>query len=113
MLGAVLLVVANTFPIVGLEAQGTRTSATLFGSVHALYDDGMRSVAMLCFVTAILMPAIEVGAMLYILLPLRQRRTSRTYSALGWTPMKTAARPIPRFKSPLMCSASTQCWAKW
>jgi len=78
MLGAaVLFVVANTFPIVGLEAQGTRTSTTLFGSVHALYDDGMRTVAMLCFVTAILMPALEVGAMLYILLPLRQRRVPK------------------------------------
>ena len=77
LLGAALLmIVANAFPIVGLEAQGNRTSTTLFGSVRTLYDDDMTSVAALVFVTTILMPALEVGAMLYMLLPLK----------LGWLP---------------------------
>ena len=73
---AVLLIVANLFPVVGLEAQGNRTSTTLFGTVRTLYDDEMRSVAALVFVTTILMPLLDVGAMLYMLLPLR----------LGWVP---------------------------
>ncbi len=78
---AMLMIVANAFPIVGLEAQGNRTSTTLFGSVRTLYDDGMTSVAALVFVTTILMPALEVGAMLYMLLPLK----------LGWLPKGLAA----------------------
>ena len=73
---AMLMIVANAFPIVGLEAQGNRTTTTLFGSVRTLYDQDMRSVAALVFVTTILMPALDVGAMLYMLLPLR----------LGWVP---------------------------
>ena len=77
LLGAALLmIVANAFPIVGLEAQGNRTSTTLFGSVRVLYDDGMTSVAALVFATTILMPALDIGAMLYMLLPLK----------LGWVP---------------------------
>ena len=73
---AVLLIVANLFPIVGLDAQGNRTSTTLFGTVRTLYDDGMRSVAALVFVTTILMPLLDVGAMLYMLLPVK----------FGWVP---------------------------
>ncbi len=73
---AVLFVLANLNPLVGLEAQGHRISTTLFGTVRALYYQDMTSVAGLVFVTTILMPALEIGAMLYILLPLR----------LGWLP---------------------------
>ena len=73
---AVLFILANLNPLVGLEAQGNRTSTTLFGAVHALHNQDMTSVAGLVFVTTILMPALEIGAMLYMLLPLR----------LGWLP---------------------------
>jgi len=73
---AVLFILANAFPVVGLEAQGNRTSTTLFGTVRTLYDDEMLSVAALVFVTTILMPVLDIGAMLYMLLPLK----------LGWVP---------------------------
>ncbi|MGH7260597.1 MAG: paraquat-inducible protein A [Nitrospiraceae bacterium] len=82
MLGAaVLFVVANAFPIVALEAQGTRISTTLFGTVRTLHEQDMTSVAALVFVTTILMPALEIGAMLYMLLPLK----------LGWVPRELPA----------------------
>jgi paraquat-inducible protein A len=68
---AVLFILANVFPVVGLEAQGSRTSTTLFGTVRTLHDQGMTSVAVLVFVTTILMPALDIGAMLYMLLPIR------------------------------------------
>jgi len=71
---AVLFVVANAFPIVGLDAQGNHTSTTLFGTVRALHDGGMTSVAGLVFVTTILMPALDIGALLYMLLPLKLGR---------------------------------------
>ncbi len=73
---AILMIVANLFPIVALNFQGNHTSTTLFGSVRTLYNDEMRSVAALVFATTILMPALDVGAMLYMLLPLK----------LGWVP---------------------------
>lgn len=68
---AVLFIVANLYPIVGLEAQGNRSSTTLFGTVRTLYDQDMTSVAALVFITTILMPALEIGALLYMLLPLK------------------------------------------
>jgi len=71
---AVLFLIANAFPIVGLEAAGHKSSTTLFGAVRTLYDDGMTSVAGLVFTTTILMPGLEIAALLYLLLPLKLGR---------------------------------------
>jgi len=71
---AVLFVIANCFPIVGLEAAGHHSSTTLFGTVRQLYDGNMTSVAALVFTTTILMPALEIAALLYLLLPLKLGR---------------------------------------
>jgi len=79
---AALFVIANAFPIVGLNAQGHHSSTTLLGTVRALHDDGMTSVAALVFVTAILMPAIYIGGLLYLLLPLRLGRVPRGVAAV-------------------------------
>lgn len=79
---AVLFALANAFPIVGLDAQGNRTSTTLFGTVRALYDGDMLSVAALVFVTTILMPAIHIGVMLYMLVPLKLGRVPRGLPAI-------------------------------
>ncbi len=73
---AVLFVIANLCPIVGLEASGNRTSTTLIGTVRTLHETDMTSVAALVFVTTILMPMLDIGAMLYMLLPLK----------FGWVP---------------------------
>ena len=79
---AALFVVANSFPIVGLDAQGIRSSTTLWGTVQALRHDDMTSVAALVFVTTMLMPAIDIGAMLYMLLPLKLGRVPRGLPAV-------------------------------
>lgn len=71
---AVLFVIANCFPIVGLAAAGHHSSTTLFGTVRTLYDGDMTSVAALVFTTTILMPALEIAALLYLLLPLKLGR---------------------------------------
>lgn len=68
---AVLFILANLNPVVGLEAQHNLNSSTLFGTVRTLHNQGVTSVGLLVLVTTILMPAIEIGAMLYMLLPLK------------------------------------------
>src|SRR5689334_9662149 len=52
-LGAIILfIVANCFPVVGLEVQGELIQTTLFGTVKALYRQDMELVAALvCFTT--------------------------------------------------------------
>lgn len=67
----VLFLAANVFPIVGLELQGQSSVATLFGTAQALYEQNMPLLAALVFITTILVPALQLGAMAYVLLPLR------------------------------------------
>lgn len=73
---AILFVVANIFPIVGLEVQGTLNATSLYGAVERIWDNNMEGVAALVFGTTILIPAMEISMMLYLLLPLK----------FGWLP---------------------------
>jgi paraquat-inducible protein A len=73
----ILFILANVFPILGLEAQGVRRSATLIGAVSSLWDEGARAVAALVFFTAILVPAAELVGITWVLLALRR-------GARGW-----------------------------
>jgi paraquat-inducible protein A len=75
--GVVLFAIANSFPIVSLELSGERVDATLYGAVRHLYGAAMPLLAALVFVTMILMPAVELAAMCYLLLPLRLGRVPR------------------------------------
>ncbi|ABQ25016.1 paraquat-inducible protein A [Geotalea uraniireducens] len=68
---AVVFIVANAYPVVGLEIQGTRNDTNLLGAVHALWMQDMWAVAALVFVTTILVPAIEIAVMIHILMTLK------------------------------------------
>lgn len=73
---AVLFVLANAFPIVGLEANGDHNAATLLGAVRSLIDQDMPAVAALVFVTTLFAPAVQLAAMIHLLLPLRFGRVA-------------------------------------
>ncbi len=66
-----VFVIANAFPIIGLAINGDLIQATLFGTVRALYDSEMKLVAALVFVTTMATPTIALGAMIYLMAPLR------------------------------------------
>ncbi len=68
---AVVFAFANAFPLLELDARGIISSATLYDTAHELHEAGMTSVALLVFATAILFPALALGAYLYILVPLK------------------------------------------
>jgi paraquat-inducible protein A len=68
---SILFIMANAFPIIGLEVGGEIIQTTLFGAVNSLFNNDMRLVALLVFVTTMLTPVIELAAMIYLLLPLR------------------------------------------
>ena len=78
---AILFVISNAFPIVGLTSQGLESSTSLLGMVGSLFRDDMTLVAILVFATTFLMPALVIGALIYLLLPLR----------LGYLPPRMAA----------------------
>ena len=67
---AVLLLVAHSFPILGINLQGNGNAVTLLQAVRDLWNQEMHLVSGLTFVTAILVPALELTLMLYLLVPL-------------------------------------------
>lgn len=72
--GIVLFAIANAFPIIGLQVQGQVIQTTLFHTVRALWEHDMKSVAALVFFTTIAMPAVQLAAIAYLLVPLRLGR---------------------------------------
>lgn len=67
---AILYLIANSFPILGINLQGNGNAVTLLQAVHDLWKQDMPLVSSLTFVTAIFVPALELCLMLYLLLPL-------------------------------------------
>lgn len=68
---AFLFIIANAFPIVGLEAAGIANATSLYGAVETIWKNDMEGVAALVFITTFLIPALEISLMLYVLLPLK------------------------------------------
>ena len=68
---AFLFIIANLFPIVGLEAAGIANATSLYGAVETIWKSDMEGVAALVFITTILIPAMEISLRLYMLLPLK------------------------------------------
>ena len=67
----ILFVIANVYPMVVLEVQGNRITTTLLHAVRELWREDVQLVAALVFVTVIVVPATQIAAMLYVLLPLQ------------------------------------------
>jgi paraquat-inducible protein A len=82
---AVLFLIANAFPIVGIETQGQHNASTLLGAVLTLWRDHDGLVALLVLVTTVLAPATEIAMMIAVL---AARRPS--IRLLRWLP---AIRP--------------------
>ena len=64
---AILFIIANLYPIAGIESQGNRHASTLFGAVHTLWHDGSPLIAMLVFFTTMLVPALELALLIWLL----------------------------------------------
>jgi paraquat-inducible protein A len=63
---AVLYVIANSVPMLGLTIVGRAASTTVFGGVETLWKDGQELVAVLVLFTAVIAPALQIGLMLAI-----------------------------------------------
>ena len=68
---ACLFALANAFPIVSLDLNGNHITTTLLGAVRTLSNEGMPELGIVVFLTTFLVPAAELAAILYLLLPLR------------------------------------------
>src|SRR4051812_25105157 len=67
----VFFFIANAMPIAALDlGPAGYTQTTLFGTVVAVQDQGRPLVALMILWTGIVAPALEIGAMVYMVLPL-------------------------------------------
>jgi paraquat-inducible protein A len=67
---AILVLMTNVFPILGLNIQGHRVDATLISASFHLWDEGMQALAVLVGMTTVVAPVIELMAFFWLYLPL-------------------------------------------
>ena len=60
----VLYVIANTVPMLGLDAVGHAAFTTVVGGAQQLWHDGQQIVAVLVLFAAVISPALQIGLML-------------------------------------------------
>jgi paraquat-inducible protein A len=71
---AIVLVLANVTPVMGLSAAGLRSSTTLSGVAREMWLQGREATAAVIVFCAVVAPSAYVGFMLAVLLSLRQAR---------------------------------------
>ena len=69
--GVILFIIANVYPIMTFKLSGREQSNTLYSGARELFDSGFWELSILVFMCSILFPALRLGGMLYVLIPLR------------------------------------------
>ncbi len=64
---AILFVIANIYPLFGIDINGNTNASHLFGAVRYLWNHEMHLVSILVSVTTMVIPAIEIALMLYLM----------------------------------------------
>ncbi|MES2346098.1 MAG: paraquat-inducible protein A [Pseudomonadota bacterium] len=82
-LGAIFtFLIAQACPIVELDVNGYTSSATLLGAIRVLWTEQMQMVAVAVTLFTVLLPAVELGALLYVTLALRSGVRPRGFDRL-------------------------------
>lgn len=63
----IAFIIANSTPLLSIEAQGQTHASSLLEATHSLWKDDMKSVATLVFSTTFLAPALEIFSLTFIL----------------------------------------------
>jgi paraquat-inducible protein A len=70
--GLVMIVIANLYPFLSLQSQGTVLETTLITGTIILSQQSMAGVALLVLLTSMLIPCVLLGALVYVLWPLKR-----------------------------------------
>jgi paraquat-inducible protein A len=68
----VLLVMSNAYPLVEMQVNGNSRETTLIGAALGLHAQHFDSLALLVFLTTVVAPLLQIAALLYLLIPVRQ-----------------------------------------
>lgn len=79
---AVLCVIANSVPMLGLTIVGRQASTTVIGGAEHLWQGGQQLVGALVLFTAVIAPAMQIGFMLAIALGAHRERPPRWVGTL-------------------------------
>ena len=79
---ALLYIIANSVPMLGLTIVGRAASTTVFGGVMHMWTHGEAIVAVVVFFTAIVAPALQIFMMLAIVLGARMENPPRWVGVL-------------------------------
>jgi paraquat-inducible protein A len=79
---AVLYVIANSVPMLGLTIVGRGASTTVIGGAQHLWDNGEKIVGVVVLITAVIAPALQIGLMLAIVLGAMRERPPRWVGTL-------------------------------
>jgi len=73
----ILFVLANSFPFLGMRIGAQIRETTLITGIHELYNQGIPVIAILVFLTTLLVPFIQMMCLFYLLVPLKFGRVPR------------------------------------
>jgi paraquat-inducible protein A len=78
----ILLVIANLYPLVGLNIQGQQVETTVIGAARQLWHEDMPAVSIMLLTTTVLVPLLELCVLIWLVLPLRMGRRPRGFVML-------------------------------
>ena len=70
--GLVMLIVANVYPFLSLQSQGTVLETNLITGAIILAEQSMAGLALLVLLTCMIIPCCLLGALIYVLWPLKR-----------------------------------------
>ncbi|MGA9028404.1 MAG: paraquat-inducible protein A [Steroidobacteraceae bacterium] len=79
---AVLYIIANVFPVIGINVNGRASDTTLWGSVLSLADHATAPIAIVVALALIVVPALRIGLMCWILLHAQAGRRAPLFNFL-------------------------------
>lgn len=79
---AILFLVANVMPMIGLQVAGRSAATTVVGGAVQLWRDGRQIVAGLVLGTAVVAPALQIGFVLLIAIRVRRGTAPRWVGTL-------------------------------
>jgi len=79
---ALLYVLANSVPMLGLTVVGHQAFTTVAGGAQHLWENGQQVVAVIVLFTAVIAPALQIGFMLAIVLGAHRKRPPRWVGTL-------------------------------
>lgn len=77
---SVIFLIALGSDVISLDMRGVARATTLPGAIHAMWDEGQETIAVLTAITALIAPALFLGLRLYVLVPLAAGRLPRGFA---------------------------------